>query len=55
MTCTRRAAPAPISAPVRTGGMMNGDTFKLTLDEPGTYDYVCNVHAPGMAGTITVK
>ncbi len=38
-----------------TGGMQEGDTFKLTLDKPGTYKYVCKVHAPGMAGTITVK
>jgi plastocyanin len=38
-----------------TGGMQEGDTFKLTLDKPGKYDYVCDVHAPGMAGTITVK
>jgi plastocyanin len=37
------------------GGMEQGDTFKLKLDKPGTYDYVCHVHAPGMAGTITVK
>lgn len=37
------------------GGMQQGDTFKLKLDKPGTYDYVCHVHAPGMAGTITVK
>jgi plastocyanin len=38
-----------------TGGMQQGDTFELTLDKPGKYEYVCNVHAPGMAGTITVK
>ena len=37
------------------GGMQEGDTFKLKLDKPGTYKYVCHVHAPGMAGTITVK
>ena len=37
------------------GGMQQGDTFKLKLDTPGTYKYVCHVHAPGMAGTITVK
>ena len=37
------------------GGMQEGDTFKLKLDKPGKYDYVCHVHAPGMAGTITVK
>jgi amicyanin len=38
-----------------TGGMQEGDTFELKLDEPGKYDYVCKVHAPGMAGSITVK
>jgi plastocyanin len=37
------------------GGMQQGDTFKLKLDQPGTYKYVCHVHAPGMSGTITVK
>ena len=37
------------------GGMQQGDTFKLKLEKPGTYEYVCRVHAPGMAGTITVK
>ena len=38
-----------------TGGMEEGDTFELTLDKPGKYEYVCQVHAPGMAGSITVK
>jgi plastocyanin len=37
------------------GGMQQGDTFELRLDQPGKYEYVCHVHAPGMAGTITVK
>jgi plastocyanin len=37
------------------GGMQEGDTFELKLDTPGDYEYVCNVHAPGMAGTITVR
>jgi plastocyanin len=36
------------------GGMMEGDTFEHTFDKPGTYEYVCRVHAPGMAGTIEV-
>ena len=26
--------------------MQEGDTFELTLDEAGKYEYVCNVHAP---------
>jgi plastocyanin len=38
-----------------TGGMQEGDTFELTLDKPGKYEYVCKVHAPGMAGSILVK
>jgi plastocyanin len=38
-----------------TGGMSQGDTYKFTFKEPGTYEYVCRVHAPGMAGTVTVK
>jgi len=37
------------------GGMQEGDTFELSLDQPGKYEYVCHVHAPGMAGSITVK
>jgi plastocyanin len=37
------------------GGMMESDTYEFTFDEPGEYDYVCRVHAPGMAGTITVR
>jgi plastocyanin len=37
------------------GGMKEGDEFAFTFDEPGTYDYVCRVHAPGMAGTVTVR
>ena len=36
------------------GGMMEGDTFEHTFDRPGTYEYICRVHAPGMAGTIEV-
>ena len=37
------------------GGMNEGDEFAFTFDEPGTYEYVCRVHAPGMAGTVTVR
>lgn len=33
-----------------------GATFELTLDDPGTYDYFCEVHpGPGMTATITVE
>jgi plastocyanin len=37
------------------GSMAQGDTFSQTFKTPGTIEYVCMVHAPGMAGTITVK
>ncbi len=33
--------------------LQNGETFELTLDEPGTYAYFCAVH-PTMTGTIEV-
>jgi plastocyanin len=37
------------------GGMAEGDRFSFTFEEPGKYEYVCRVHAPGMAGTVTVR
>ena len=37
------------------GGMGDGDTFKHTFEEAGNYNYICRVHAPGMAGTVNVK
>ena len=30
-------------------------TFSHTFDEPGTYDFVCNVHPTTMKGTVTVE
>ena len=32
-----------------------GETFQHTFETPGTYDYVCVPHAPGMAGRIVVQ
>jgi plastocyanin len=51
----KTSGPGEDFASGESGGMQEGDTFELTLDEPGNYEYVCDVHAPGMAGTITVK
>ncbi len=50
----KSSGPGPSFSSGPQGGMMEGDTFELTLDEPGTYEYICRVHAPGMAGTIEV-
>lgn len=30
-------------------------TYTLTFTKPGTYDYVCVVHGPGMGGTVEVS
>jgi plastocyanin len=51
----KKSGPGDDFASGSTGGMQPGDTFEVTLDKPGTYEYVCELHAPGMAGTITVK
>ena len=51
----KTSGPGPDFSSGGDGGMQQGDTFELKLDKPGKYDYVCHVHAPGMAGTITVK
>jgi plastocyanin len=31
-----------------------GESFSLTFDEPGTYDYVCTLHKRDMDGTVVV-
>lgn len=54
VTAGTREAPA---AQEFDGLMKNaGDTFELTLDEPGTYDYFCSFHpGEGMTGQIIVE
>ena len=51
----KTSGPGPDLSSGGDGGLQQGDTFELKLDKPGKYQYVCHVHAPGMAGTITVK
>ena len=50
----KTSGPGPTFSSGPQGGMMQGDTFAQSFDRPGTYEYVCRVHAPGMAGTIEV-
>jgi plastocyanin len=50
----KTSGPGPQFSSGPEGGMMEGDTFAQTFDQAGTYEYVCRVHAPGMAGTIEV-
>ncbi len=35
-------------------GLRTGETFTFTLNEPGTYQYLCSIH-PSMTGTVTVN
>ena len=36
-----------------TSGIQTDGTFTHTFEQPGTYDYWCNLH-PGMTGAVTV-
>jgi plastocyanin len=51
----KTGGPGPEFSSGPEGGMSEGDTFEHTFEDAGTYEYVCRVHAPGMAGTVTVK
>jgi plastocyanin len=37
-----------------SGTLNPGDTFDITFDEAGEFDYFCSIH-PNMTGTITVE
>jgi plastocyanin len=50
----KTGGPGPQFSSGPEGGMMEGASFEHTFDRPGTYEYVCRVHAPGMAGTVEV-
>jgi plastocyanin len=32
-----------------------GQTFKFTFNKPGTFHFVCTIHAPNMAGDVVVE
>ena len=54
VTAGTREAPEPDRFDATLDG--KGTTFELTLDEPGTYDYFCQIHpGPGMTATIEVE
>ncbi len=40
--------------PLKSGSMQPGATYSYTFANPGTYNYVCDVH-PNMKGSVTVK
>lgn len=37
-----------------SGVLSSGDTFTFIFDQPGDYDYFCQIH-PEMTGTITIE
>ncbi|HWH19462.1 MAG TPA: FAD-binding protein [Solirubrobacterales bacterium] len=47
---TVRAGPERFGVPAR-----NSDAVSHEFDEPGTYDIVCALHAPGMRMTVVVR
>ncbi len=53
VTAGTREAPEPERFDGQLPG--KGATFELTLDEPGTYEYFCQIHpGPGMTAIIEV-
>lgn len=46
---SREDAPVPFDS----GELVAGETFEITFDEPGTYDYFCRIH-PTMRATVIV-
>lgn len=39
---------------IASGRLSPGQTFSVTLTQPGTYPYLCTIHPTSMRGTITV-
>ncbi|NPE31550.1 cupredoxin family copper-binding protein [Methanococcoides sp. SA1] len=37
-----------------SGTLEKGESFSMTFDEAGTYDYICTIH-PWMEGTVIVE
>jgi plastocyanin len=51
----KTSGPGPDFKSGAAGNMNPGDSYKQKVTTPGTIKYVCEVHKPGMAGTIVVK
>lgn len=47
-------ASSRMGADVETGTIPKGERETITLDEPGTYDYICDFH-PYMEGRVIVE
>jgi hypothetical protein len=51
----QRRAPAGAST-IASGGLASGDSWTVTLNQPGVYDYYCKPHeGSGMVGSIVVR
>jgi plastocyanin len=46
--------PREAGAFTGSGQLFTGDTFTVTLDDPGTVEYFCSLH-PNMVGTVEVS
>jgi plastocyanin len=47
---TLRSGPRPLVSPTKTEG-----EYTAKLDTPGTYTFVCSIHAPGMRMSAIVE
>jgi plastocyanin len=52
-TVYSRSVPVGVS-PFHSSELSTGDTFKITLNITGVYDYFCSIHPGTMTGSITV-
>jgi len=49
-TVTSKEGPAEFDSKSKK----KGDSFSFTFEEPGTYEYICNIHSQ-MKATVTVR
>jgi plastocyanin len=53
-TVFSRSVPTGATA-FQSPTLSHGDTFKVTLNVTGVYDYYCSIHPATMTGSVTVK
>ena len=54
-TCSGSCGPATWDSGLMAPNATTPPTYSYTFTVAGTYNYVCSLHAPGMAGTIVVQ
>lgn len=52
---TSATAVVPGVSHAHSGNLAQDDTFAVTFTQPGSFEYFCQYHLPGMTGTVTVQ